>query len=283
MRWLLLVVACSRSPTALTGGEQPIVVDVGRLATPDELLHALRLPGAELDKRLGAHRVEATSSLKMEPTGKPAEQLEETYRLDSDGKGALHLVHNNARDGLEAVVDNGVVYVKPRYGHWTRRRPEGDDVARLRENVEGVAGAYLELLQRWLEVKEVARGDYAERSEAGIDGRQVVRLKLSARRSPASGEEKLPYKKWRDTLKVQRLDGEWTLDATSGAPLGGRLEASYTFERSDLKGPIVTTLKYEQHTAPAAPIVAPDDALEPRRPRPLLEREQLLDGLKSAH
>jgi hypothetical protein len=275
MRWLLFLMACSRAPTALTGGEQAITVDVSRLATPEELLHALLLPGAELDKRLGPHRLEATSSLKMQPPGSPVEDLEETYRLDSDGKGALHLVHNNARDGLEAVVDNGVVYTKPRYGHWTRRRPEGDDVARLRENVEGAAGAYVELLARWLEVKEVARGD--------VDGHPAVRLALSARRAPASGNEKLPYKKWRDTVKVERLDGEWTLDAASGAPLGGRLEASYTFERSDLKGPVVTTLKFEQRSAPAAPIVAPDDAVEPRRARPMLERDQLLDGLKSAH
>jgi hypothetical protein len=110
-----------------------------------------------------------------------------------------------------------------------------------------------------------------------------VRLALSARRSPASGGETLQYKKWRDTVSVKKLDGEWTLDATTGAPLGGRLEASYTFERSDLKGPTVVTLKYQQHAAPAAPIVAPDGAVEARRPRPLLDREQLLDGLKSAH
>jgi hypothetical protein len=275
MRWLLLMMACSRAPTALTGGAEAVTVDVSRLATPEELLHALQLPGAEIDKRLGAHRLEARSSLKMEPPGRPAEQLEETYRLDSDGKGAVHLVHDNARDGLEAVIENGVVYTKPRYGHWTRRRPEGDDVTRLRENVEGVAAAYVELLARWLEVKEVARGE--------VDGHQAVRLALSARRSPASGGETLAYKKWRETVNVRNLDGEWTLDAATGAPLGGKLEASWTFERSDRKGPTVATLKFEQHESPAAPIVAPDDAVEARRQRPLLDREQLLDGLKSAH
>ena len=273
MRWLILLMACSRSaPPGFGEAQRPVTVDVSRLETPEELLHALQLPGAELDKRLGAHALQAHSTLKMEPPGRPTEELDETYHLDSDGKGAVHLVHDNARDGLEAVVSGGVVYVKPRYGQWTRRRPEGEDVERLRDNVEGVAAGYFELLQRWLEVKPIARSGNA------------VKLALSARSSPASGpQESLPYRKWRDTVKVQRLDGEWTLDATSGAPLGGRLEASWTFERSDLKGPTVVTLKYEQSAAAAAAIVPPSDAVEARRTRPLLDRDQLLDGIKTAH
>jgi hypothetical protein len=262
--------ACSRGATegSLGLAEHTVTVDVSRLDTPEELLHALQLPGAALDKNLGAHGVEAKSSLKTEP----GEQLDETYRLDSDGKGAVHLTHNNARDGVEAVIAGGVVYVKPRYGHWTRRRPERGDIERLRDNVEGVAAAYVELLSRWLVVKQVARTDH------------TVRLALSARSSPESAPaETLPYKKWRDTVKVDHLDGEWTLDAASGAPIAGKLEASWSFERSDLKGPTMVTLKWEQHAATPEPIVAPADAVEPRRPRPQLDRDQLLDGLKSGH
>src|SRR5258708_3858432 len=177
MRWMWIVTlaACGRGPTEESLGlaaARPVAVDVARLATPRELVHALQLPGAELDKRLGAHRMEARSSLKMEPPGREVEQLDESYRVDSDGKGAVHLVHDNSRDGLEAVALGGVLYVKPRYGHWTRRRPEGNDVERLRDNVEGVAAAYLELLSRWLVVKELPRTE--------INGHPAVRLALSA-------------------------------------------------------------------------------------------------------
>jgi hypothetical protein len=274
MRWVVFLMACSRGAgeVGLGVAERPVTVDVSRLDTPEELLHALQLPGAALDKSLGAHGLEAKSTLKTEPPGRPSEELDESYRLDSDGKGAVHLTHDNARDGVEAVIAGGVVYVKPRYGHWTRRRPEGGDIERLRDNVEGVAAAYVELLSRWLVVKQVGRTDH------------TVRLALSARHSPESAPaQALPYKKWRDTVKVDHLDGEWTLDAASGAPIAGRLEASWSFERSDLKGPTTVRLKWEQHAATPEPIVAPADAVEPRRPRPQLDRDQLLDGLKTAH
>src|SRR3954466_15027919 len=80
-------------------------IDVAQLAKPAELERAVSLPGRELDKKLGAHRLEASSLLKIEPPGKPLETLEETYKLDADGKGALHLVHENTRGaGNEAVV-----------------------------------------------------------------------------------------------------------------------------------------------------------------------------------
>jgi hypothetical protein len=46
---------------------------------------------------------------------------------------------------------------------------------------------------------------------------------------------------------------------------------------------MVVTLSYEQHAAKPEPIVAPADAVEARRPRPLLDKDVLLDGLKGAH
>jgi hypothetical protein len=271
--WIFALASCARATNEESlglPGERPVTVDVQHLSTPTELLHALQLPGAEVDKRLGAHRIEVKSSLKVEPAGRPLEKLEESYRLDSDGKGGFHLVHDNARDGLEAAFCGGVLYVKPRYGQWTRRRPEGDDLSRLRDNVESVGAGYVELLQRFLSVKELSRDQ------------KTVKLGLSLGTPESAPTETRANKKWRDTVKVANLNGEWTLDA-AGTPLGGKLEATWSFERSDLKGPVVVTLSYEQHAAAPQPIVAPADAVEPRRPRPILERDQLLDGLKPLH
>jgi hypothetical protein len=257
------------------GGDAPVPVDVKRLAEPDQLLRALSLPGAQLDQQLGAHRLTAGSRTQIEPPGRPVEQLDESYRLDSDGKGALHVVHDNSRGyGLEAVLLAGQLYVKPRYGRFAIHRPEGDEVARLRDNVEGVAFGYLEVLRRWLVVKEVGR------SEAF--GRPAVRVALSASASPSKmPSERAAYRKWRDTVEVRSINGELLLDAASGAPLAGRLVASYTFSRSDLKGPVAVTLDYKMETRPPEPIVAPADAVVARRSRPMVDRDALLEGLQS--
>jgi hypothetical protein len=180
----------------------------------------------------------------------------------------VHLVHDNSRDGLEAVIVGNQIYSKPRYGHWTKRRAENDDIERLRDNVEGVPYAYLELLSRWLVVKE-----------AGRDG-QKARLALSAASSPSSAPaETLPQRRWRDSVKVRSIQGEWLVDAATGAPLGGKLEASYTFERSDRKEPVTVTLDYQQQLSAAQEITPPANAVEPKRPRPMLDRDTLLDGL----
>src|SRR6478735_2203098 len=62
------------------------VVDVAQLTRPGELVHAASMPGRELDKKLGAHHFDASSTLKIEPPGKPLETLEESYQLNADGQ-----------------------------------------------------------------------------------------------------------------------------------------------------------------------------------------------------
>lgn len=268
--------ACARpgeENLGLTGRVADHAIDVAQLHQPAELLRALRVPGDELDKRLGARRLEATSTLKIEPPGKPAETLEESFRLDADGRGGVHLVHDNARGyGLEAVVTGDGLYVRPRHGTFVKRRPEGDELARLRHNVEGVAADYLALVEPWLTVREDARTQVA--------GRPAVRLKLAAKPSASPPREAEPGRKWRQTVKVRFVDGEVLVDAKSGAPLGVRLETQYTFER-DGQGPFLATLSYKQSLGAPGPITAPEGAVPaPSRPRPMLDRHQLLEGLK---
>jgi hypothetical protein len=250
-------------------------IDPAQLTKPAELVRAARLPGAELDGRLGARHVEASSTLKIEPPGKPVETLEETFRLDADGKGAVHLQHDNSRSGgLEAIATGGALYVRPRWGKIEKRRPEGDEVDRLRRSVETVAADYLDLLSRWLLVREDGRVQVA--------GRSAVKLKLSAMQKPlAAPAEQDPARAWRDRLQVRYVDGDLVMDVASGALLQARLDASYAFERKGESGPLQVTLGYRQTTGTAEPIVAPPDAVPaPQRTRPMLERQQLLEGLK---
>jgi hypothetical protein len=182
-------------------------------------------------------------------------------------------VHDNDTDGMEASLVGGTLYVRPRYGKFAARRPEGDEVERLRHLVEGVAAGYLGLLERWLEVRETGRAEVA--------GHAAIRLALAARASPTGASlPSEPGKRWREGVRVRHLDGELVLDAASGALLQGTLEATYELERSDLPGPLAVSLSFRQSTSAAQPIVAPPDAVpSPRRPRPLLDRQALLDGL----
>src|SRR5688572_3853643 len=84
---LFLCVGCSCGTDENLGmgsKPQPAAVDVAKLTQPTELLRVLALPGSELDRRLGARHVEASSSVKLEPPGKPAETLDETFKLDNN-------------------------------------------------------------------------------------------------------------------------------------------------------------------------------------------------------
>jgi hypothetical protein len=251
-------------------------IDRARLTQPQELLRALSLPGRELDRLLGARSVEASSSLKIEPPGKAAETLDETFRLDSDGRGAWHVVHDNARGyGVEATTVAGELFIRQRYGQFIKRRPEPDELEELRGQVERVAADYVSLLARQLQIHEAGALEIA--------GRKAVKLTLSATASPdgAAGERD-PARRWRDTVRARYLDGEVALDAASGALLSARLSASYTFEREGSKGPFAVTLDYKFTTGPSSggAIAAPAGAvISPERPRPMLDRQALLDGL----
>ncbi len=273
----LACAACSRG-----GGEnlglderkaQP-AVDVHGLARPDELLRALAIDGAAIDRALGARAVDASSSLKIEPPGAPAENLDETWRLETDGRGAVRVVHDNSHGyGSEQLATGGELFVRPRYGHFVKRRPELDEVARLRAGAEGVAADYLSLVGRWLKVSEAGGAEVA--------GRRGLKLTLGALPQPSSParDESDPARKWRQSVQVKFINGEVVVDAASGALLSARFETSYTFER-DGKGPFAVTVSYKMTTDAPQPIAAPADAVaSPERPRPMLDRQALLDGL----
>ncbi len=253
------------------GRAAPAAVDVRALARPGELEKAAALPSTEIARRIGAHRFAGTTKLTI-GSGEARDELEETFRLDVDAGGASHLVHDNSHGyGSEAVAAGGSYYVRPRWGRFVRRSPEGDEVERARDEVEGVFGGYLAVL-----------GRFAARSldgEAEVAGRRALKVKLALAPSPARFTDGDPAHAWRRDLQVSALDGEVDVDAATGAPLAERLTARYTAMRG--ARPIEVALAFSGGVEPGAPTVnAPPDAVDaPSRPRPLVERQQLLDGL----
>src|SRR6185437_4418867 len=130
---LLLLCACSSrhgdENLGLSSGKS--AVDVARLTQPDELVRALSLSGRALDAALGAHRMDATETLKLELPGQTV-ALDDTFAVQADGNGGVHLLHDNSRgNGFEAVALADDLYVKPRYGKFVRSKVEGDEFERL--------------------------------------------------------------------------------------------------------------------------------------------------------
>jgi hypothetical protein len=250
-------------------------IDVAALANPAELLRALSVHGPALDQALGPHRMQASSSLKLELPDRHAEQLEETFDVAWDGK-ALRLRHENEQDyGFEAVTVGNRLWVKPRYGKYVLRKLEGDELERLRKVAEQPAAAWLKLLLPSVQVAEAGR--------VAVAGQPGVKLALSARATP-SGKPVLsnePNKAWRRTVQVKYLSGDVVVATRNGVPLAVRLEAGFTFEREGK--PVNATLSFKQSTtAEPGVIETPSDYVTLSRPRPMLDRQQLLEGLTGA-
>src|SRR5262249_34987408 len=163
------------------------------------------------------------------------------------------------------------LYVKPRYGKFVRRKVEGDELERMRITAETAGASDLRLLEPFVQVREAGT--------ATVAGHKGVKLSLSARSTPAStvtGSE--PGRKWRETVNVKYIDGDVVLDAKSGAPLAVRVEAAYSFLRDGR--PLSATLAYKQTTSTEVDaIAAPADWGTLGRPRPMLDRQTLLEGL----
>jgi hypothetical protein len=266
--------ACRREGDENLGiGGRRDAIDLQHLTRPAELVRALGQPGRLTDAKLGPHRLMASSSIRVTAPSGTTEQLDETYRLDADGAGAFHLWHDNSRDGgAEGVVSDGELYVRPRYGHFVKRRPEGDEVDRLRVLVEAVPAGYLELLEPWLVVRETG--------PSLVGGRPAVKLQLRAAGSRRWREESEPGRKWRQTVQVDSLDGDLAVDAQTGTALEGRIDATYRFEREGERSPFKVTLQYKQWSDVPEAILAPAESMDaPRRARPMVDRNSLLDGL----
>jgi hypothetical protein len=248
-------------------------VDVAKLTQPEELVRALSLSGRELDAKLGAHRMDATETLKLELGDRQTTALDETFSIEADGRGGVHLAHDNSRgNGFEAVALADDLYVKPRYGKFVRRKIESDELERLRVAAETAAASDLRLVERFVQVREAGT--------ATVAGHAGVKLTLAARTTPdALVKESEAGRKWRETVNVRYIDGDVVLDAKSGAPLAVRIEAQYTFTRDGK--PVQATLAYKQTTAAMTDAIAPPaDWATLSRPRPMLDRQQLLGGLK---
>ena len=254
--------------------------DVSALARAGELEKAVAAPVAEVEKKLGPYRLVESAKLTLGAGGAKGDKqdtLEDSWRLEIDGQGGSSILHENSKGyGFESVIAGGAVYIRPKYGRFVKRAPEGDEVERARDEAQGVLASWLSVLGRFAARKDAGATTFA--------GRPAHKVELSLLSSPARLRDGDPAHAWRRDMKVSVLSGEVLVDEKSGAPLHAVLDASYTAERGgESKTEIQVSLAYRgeiESVGAITAIAAPADFVPaPVRVRPLLDKQLLLDGL----
>jgi hypothetical protein len=264
---LLFAAVCEKPERAglmVSGQALPLVVHLEKAADPQELGRIVRMPVRDIATRLGALRAVGTSFVRMS-TG---ELLDQTLALDVDPRGDWHALRENSREqGVEVWASANELVVKMRYGKAVKRRAEGNESERLREDLAGDAAAYYDLVERFTKTDDAGMIRQA--------GRSARKVRLSLRRSAGSAPKDTP--EWRKELKLDELDGNVIVDEKTGAPLLVELQAHGSYP----KGVIELRLRREiQQVGGVAAIVAPVDAIDsPTRTRYELEKRELLEGL----
>jgi hypothetical protein len=287
------------------------------LTRTDLLLQLLNIPHAELAARLGPHRIESQTRWSITPVVVPgaasaasaaaavkpgfkadspaqpydggtawesvAVTLDETRSIAVDAAGRLQLsTQNDHGTGVEAVLDQSFLYLRMRYAPYIRYKPEGDQVARLRAAAYESGAALLEAVAPYVRLSAPI--------EATAAGRPAWQVTLSQKEAPAGVHAKGPsgpLSAWRAATAVDILEGTVTVDRQKGTLLTLRLHTRFVAPRS---GASVTTERVQvdaEHQvrvvalgAEVPAIVAPAEWIDPpTRPRPMLDRQELLNGI----
>ena len=286
--------ACQRPDDDGLGLDRPRASERAPITEPAGLVAALGQRGSLLDGVLGARGFDLARTFEL-TQGQAADKVEELIHFDSDGKGGFHLVHEIGRpsamalaparsdsdptrdkvdtsaQGMEAVALGGKVYVRPRFGHFVARRPEAGELDRLREIAEQQLGDDLEVLQPWLVIADA--GPHTGTS------RKTRKLSLTKRASAETGPPASDARQgWRAGVKVAELTGELDVDAETGAPVSGHVETRYEIPREGGAVTVKLALKLTAR-APQAITIPDGAAAAPTRAHPMVERNQLLQGL----
>lgn len=308
--------------TETKAAAQPERVSREQLGRPEGLLRAVALPHTDVAARLGAHRIESTTRWsvtqlpaagapavrEVQPGYRPTEpvapyeggaawepapaSLEEQRLIEVDAAGRLHAQNQNDHGyGVEAIADQEFLYMRMRYAPYVRRRPEIDELARLRAAAYEPGAALLEAVAPFLKP-----GDPAETT---FDGRPAWSVALGREGSPrARGEDarKDPAGAWRTATSVEALEGTAVFDRERGALLELKLDVRFVSPRgtgapgsaarpAELASEQVRVEAHHQSRVTAlggavGAILGPAEWIDPpARPRPMLDRQELLSGL----
>ncbi len=298
----------------------PALTDGRSLSRTDILLQIARLSHAEVATRLGPHRIESHTHYTIRPLSSNKPQppevtpgfradgpvhpyeggsawenteasLDETRFIAVDAAGNVQLQNLNDHDfGVEALFDREYLYIRMRYAPYIRHRPEGDELERLRALGYESGAALLEAVAPYVYLSTPG--------ETTRLGRSAWQVSLSRQQpSPKRHQSTVLGKAWRDAVAVDSLDGYAVVDRQRGALLELRLSVRFQAPRGKTApGPGTPPADGEQVQVEAqhelrvvslgnevAPIAPPAEWSEPpTRARPMLEKQELLNGLLPA-
>lgn len=211
-----------------------------------------------------------------------ATTLEETRLAAVDAAGRLQLASmNDHGTGVEAVLDQNFLYLRMRYAPYIRYKPEAEQVTRLRALAYEPGAALLEAVAPYIRLSAP--------TEATAAGRAAWQVTLSRQDAPAGGRARGasgPLSAWRAAAAVELLDGTVTVDRQKGTLLALQLHTRFIAPRDGSAAAERVQVEAEHQVqvvalgASVPAIAAPAEWIDPpARPRPMLDRQELLNGL----
>ncbi len=255
-------------------------VDLERASQGHEaFFDALRRPHAWVSSVIGAHTVQGISVVQVKEGTELLEELEDKLLLDIDGEDRFIATLDNSKDyGRHAIYDGESLYLRPRFGKYHARAPQSEEEAsEIRNEIFAGATDYLELFRNQVEVS-----DMGKQSLAGRAVRQVA-IKLAPKARDHALPARLSQHRWRDSIRVQSIEGVVSFDAETGVALALEFKGSIKYTREKRRFEMVlratrsiTDIGHERAIAPPAQELV---LRIPARRRELVERDSLLQGI----
>lgn len=224
--------------------------------------------------------------------------LDEERVIEVDAAGRLHAQSQNDHGyGVEAVLDQEFLYMRMRYAPYVRRRSEGDEATRLRAVAYEPGAAIMEVVAPYLKVSIP--------TETTFVGRPAWIVTLSRKDAspgvlPAAPPGGKPDPSaWRAATAVEQLEGVAVIDRERGTLLDIKLDARFVSPRgtgaptSTGRPPAAPDEKVQVEVhhrsrvaalgSAVAAVAVPAEWIDPpTRPRPMLDKQELLSGLGTA-
>lgn len=263
-------------------GRKKRPVEIERLPGDLNQVHnALMLDQAALFRAFDAFRLNARSELRARMGSGSWEELKETYLLERDGSGRLHGCHHNSKErGFEFFWEKDVFHFRNRYMPWQQRPSKEGERDEVVSRIWGVLSAYWELMEPHVRLEGAKPKEFMGRP---VHVYHILkRKKARFSEGEASSRTADPDRRWRRSVKVEKVHGTVLLDKVTALPIQVAVDLTYTFERDGGLG--LVHLKHRHELAvqkPSFAIEKPRSIPAPIRLRPELERQALLGHLRA--
>lgn len=303
----LCQVGCQKTPGS-TGSSAPVSISAQNdLVRGDRLLKVLSLTHKEVATRLGPHRIESQTRWTITPIpsaraaqvqpvqpgfklGSPAQPfagddafetapvtMNETRFVEMDGSGRIHVgSENDHGSGIEAMTDPQYIFSKMRYQPFVRYRNEGSQADRLRQMAFDTGVALLETVGHRLKLGTPSSGDTRGRSTWQVALKMADTAQVPLRSQGSA---------WRGAVSVESVEGLATVDREQGVPLAVELAVRFVAPRPGVPDERVQVeathvMQVVALGGEAVKFAIPSEFSDPPvRPRPQLDRQELLGGL----